>query len=218
MLDRLKKDQKTTTAPVGVVIAPPHLQASKFHIRGTAPYMQNKMSSANRQAMIAKQEAGEQAKKNKKRSPKDFNAVYQGAMHYSTEGWHGIPSSSFRAALISACRLAGFVMTRAKLSLFIIADGRDRDTSEPLTKITKGKPHRVDMAVRLADGSTDISARPVWDEWETIVTIQWDADQFSAEDVTNLLMRVGLQVGIGAGRHDSRQSAGIGFGTFEVLR
>ena len=36
------------------------------------------------------------------------------------------------------------------------------------------------------------------------------------QDVTNLLMRVGQQVGIGEGRPDSKNSAGMGWGTFNV--
>jgi hypothetical protein len=32
----------------------------------------------------------------------------------------------------------------------------------------------------------------------------------------NLLARVGMQVGIGEGRPDSRESAGIGFGLFRI--
>ena len=35
-------------------------------------------------------------------------------------------------------------------------------------------------------------------------------------DVTNLMQRVGMQVGIGEGRPDSRDSAGLGWGTFRL--
>jgi hypothetical protein len=36
-------------------------------------------------------------------------------------------------------------------------------------------------------------------------------------DIANLIARVGLQVGIGEGRPDSKQSAGLGFGLFEIV-
>jgi hypothetical protein len=39
----------------------------------------------------------------------------------------------------------------------------------------------------------------------------------TADDVTNLINRVGLQVGIGEGRPDSKDSAGIGLGLFEIV-
>jgi hypothetical protein len=51
-----------------------------------------------------------------------------------------------------------------------------------------------------------------------MLNMRWDADQFSADDIINLLMRVGLQVGIGEGRYDSKKSAGLGWGGFEVIQ
>ena len=38
----------------------------------------------------------------------------------------------------------------------------------------------------------------------------------SDADIVNLISRVGMQVGIGEGRPDSKQSAGLGFGLFEI--
>ncbi len=110
-------------------------------------------------------------------------------------------------------------MTLAKLSVFVVADGyeRDRFGTQPLVKITKGKPERTDFAVRNATGVADIRPRPMWAEgWEAVVTIRFDADQFTLSDVTNLLARRGEQVGIGAGRPDSKDSAGMGWGTFRI--
>ena len=36
-------------------------------------------------------------------------------------------------------------------------------------------------------------------------------------DVVNLIARVGIQVGIGEGRPDSKMSAGLGYGLFELV-
>ena len=46
--------------------------------------------------------------------------------------------------------------------------------------------------------------RAMWDQWEADVQVRYDADQFSLEDVTNLMARVGAQVGIG-GRSEATQ-------------
>lgn len=198
-----------------VTISPPNMVVAKIKIVGTAPYVMNKMSSKNREAMMAAQQLGSQAKKGRKREPKDFNAVYEGAMHVSEQGWYGIPASSFRNAMISACKIVGFHMTRAKLAVFIKSDGIDDDDGTPLVKIF-GKPRRRDLAVKLANGSSDIIARPFFDDWSAEIRVRWDADMFSATDVVNLLSRAGMQVGIGAGRPDSKASAGMGWGTFSV--
>ena len=57
----------------------------------------------------------------------------------------------------------------------------------------------------------------MWKRWEAKVTLQWDGDQFGMADVANLLMRAGIQVGVGEGRPFSKKSHGCGWGTFELV-
>jgi len=206
-----KKEKAAITAP--------NLQIVKFRIVGTSPLVQNKFSQRVLEGMAAKQAAGSSGQKATKKEPKDFDRCVKEATHIAEDGWAGLPASAFRAGLISTCRLLGFPMTLAKLSIFVLADGveRDRFGVTPLVRITKGKPERTDFAVRNETGVADIRPRPMWREgWEAIVTIRFDADQFTVGDVTNLLARMGMQVGIGAGRHDSKDSTGMGWGCFEV--
>jgi hypothetical protein len=205
------------TNQVSVVIKPANIQTAKFTIRGTAPYVQARFTAKAMQAMMSKMAEGGAAKGKKVREARDFEDDYRQAMHISTEGWHGIPAGAFRQAMISACRLVGFKMTLAKLSVFVKADGFDVVDGVPLVRITKGQPERMDMAVRNQTGVADIRIRPMWREWQAEVNVSYDADQFKLEDVTNLMQRVGLQVGIGEGRPDSRESAGLGWGTFELV-
>lgn len=199
-----------------LTITPPNLKVAEFRIRGNAPYMQNKFSSKAKDIIERKQELGSVATKNKKKEPRDFEADYRGAMHVSREGWIGIPAPALRVALISACRMANFTMTKAKLSLMVLQDSVDADDNTPLIRIY-GEPERSDMMVRNATGVCDIRVRPVWPEWSAVVRIQYDADQFQLVEVANLLARAGMQVGIGEGRPDSKSSAGIGYGTFDIV-
>ena len=119
--------------------------------------------------------------------------------------------------MIDACRLVGFKMTHAKISVFVEADGFDATDGKPLVKITEGEPHMDIGAVRNETGVADLRARPMWNEgWAALVRITFDADQFSVTDVSNLLLRAGLQVGIGEGRNNSKKSYGIGFGSFKI--
>lgn len=201
-----------------VVIQAPKFETATIRIRGLSPYVQHAFSQKAINTMIETQSLGHQSTKGRKREPKDFKAVYEAATHKSRQGWFGIPAPAFRNAMISACRTVGFKMTLAKLSLFVEADGFDAKDGSPLVRITKGEPHEHFAAARNDNGSTDIRCRPMWDEgWEANIRIRWDAEQFSATDVVNLLARVGMQVGIGEGRPDSRNSAGLGWGLFEIL-
>lgn len=201
-----------------VTITPPNFAQALVRVRGTAPYVQHKFSEKSRNQMIENQKQGSQSTKGKARQPKDFDAVYEACCYRTPEGWYGIPCGSVRSACISACRLAGFKMTIAKLSLFVDADGFDKADGTPLIKITKGAPERRYDALQNTKGGHDIRCRPMWrDGWEANIRIKWDGDQFSATDVMNLLMRVGAQVGLGEGRADSRKSTGCGWGHFEVV-
>jgi hypothetical protein len=209
---------KETTGSREVVIPAPNLQQVLFTIRGKAPLVLNAFSQKARDQMKAKQEAGPSAKKGQARAPKDFQACFEGAQHTSEEGWLGFSASAIRAGMISACRVVGFKMTLAKLSLFVVADGFDRVDGTPLVKITKGTPTYVEHATRNETGVCDIRARPMWKPgWEARLRIEFDADMFTLDDVANLLMRVGRQVGIGEGRPDSKNSAGMGWGLFDIV-
>lgn len=205
------------TKATSVQIAPPNFQTAAFAIVGTAPYVQNKFSAKALQQMRETQEAGSTARSKRGRDAKDFMARYEGAIHRSADGWAGIPAPAFRNAMISACRTVGFKMTLAKLSVFVEADGFDAEDGTPLVRITHGEPRYHESMVRNATGVVDIRPRPMWEPgWKATVRVMFDADQFTLADVSNLLMRVGMQVGVGEGRPDSKSSAGMGWGTFSI--
>ena len=201
-----------------VEISAPNMKIAVIKIQGSDPLVMNKFSEKAKQEMIDKQKGGSTSGSKKKREAKDFDLLYRLACHVAPEGWYGIPAAAFRNAMISSCRLVGYVMTRAKLSIFIIPDGFDKDDKTPLVKITHGEPHRYDAAVRLETGVCDIRSRPMWDPgWEATVQIRFDADQLTLKDVYNLLYRAGLQIGICEGRNDSKKSNGQGWGSFVLV-
>jgi len=209
-----KKDERPS-----VQITAPNIRRVGVPIVGVSPYVQNRFSAKGREIMRATQEAGSASKKGKKREPKDFQALYEAAKYHLPDAAHGIPAAAFRCALISACRLCGFKMTIAKQAVFVVADGFDEEDGTPLVRITKGDPQYYETAVRNATGVVDLRARAMWREgWEAVVTIEYDADMFSAEDVVNLLSRAGAQVGVGEGRMASKGSGGMGWGVFQVQR
>lgn len=195
--------------------------------------MQLRFGGKAQEMMREKQAAGSAGNKGKKREAKDFDKLYQDAMYegWSRDAcepdakgklpeavvWRGIPAPAFRNACVDACRLVGFKMTHAKLGVFIVADGNDVLDGTPLVKITKGEPKHCEHPVRNASGVADIRVRAMWTEWEAMLRVRFDAEMFSSVDVMNLLARVGMQVGIGEGRPNSKESCGMGWGTFEIV-
>jgi hypothetical protein len=199
-----------------VSISPPRFTVREFTIVGKSPYVQARFSGKAMQAMKAKMIEGQAAKKGAKREPRDFDADFKNAMHVSEDGWIGVPAAAFRNACIDVCRMVGFKMTHAKMSIFIEADGLDKIDGMQLVKLIAGQPERMEMAVRNQTGVADIRVRPLWREWKLKLRIRFDLDQFSVSDVANLLTRAGMQVGIGEGRAFSKESNGLGYGFFEI--
>lgn len=206
--------------PQVIRISRPRLRETTVRIVGISPYVQHAFSEKQRKQMEATQRAGQQARGKRTRTPKNFDEVYEAAKHKAKVAkgeiaWCGIPCPAFRNAMISACRLIGFKMTIAKLSIFVEADGIDVNDGTPLVRI-HGEPRIHQSAARNANGSADVRWRPMWEEWYADVRVSWDEDQFSSADVVNLMLRAGLQVGIGEGRPDSPNSFGLGWGRFKI--
>ena len=207
---------KTTTTNKALTIKAPNFGRAEFHLKGVAPLVIHRFSAKTKNEMKLKMETGKAASSKKTREPKDTNDTFNESRYISKAGWDGIHAGAFRNALISACRLVGFKMTLAKLSVFIEADGWDSAEPQiPLIRIY-GKPTKQEDMARVETGQPYVTVRAAYHEWSCKLKIRWDADQFTIEDIANLLARVGLQVGIGEGRPDSKRSAGMGWGLFEV--
>lgn len=201
------------------VIKAPNIVRTTIRIKGTAPFVQNKFSHKARMKMMEAMATPAAAKKGKAaRDPRNYDDDFIQAQHMAVAGWNGIPCPAFRAAMIDACRTVGMVMTKAKMSVFILPDGFDKDDGTPLVKLIAGTPERMESLVRNDNGGADIRIRPMWREWECDVTIEYDEDMITGESVINLLDRAGRQVGVGEGRPFSKNSVGQGWGTFTVIQ
>lgn len=207
----------TKTKADAIAIAAPDFQTIQMSIKGTAPLVVNRFSQKAMQIMKETQEAGGAAKSKRTRDPKDFEALFEAAKHVSDDGWEGVHAAAFRNGAISACRAVGFKMTHAKLAFTVIADGHDRVDGAPLVRLTSGEAEQWVAPTRNKTGVIDLRSRPMYREWGADLRIRFDAGMLSASDVVNLIARVGMQVGIGEGRPDSKDSAGLGFGLFEIV-
>jgi hypothetical protein len=207
-----KKSTKTET----LIVPAPNLVMATFEIKGEAPYVQHKFSAKTAGEMLAAQMEGSRAKNRKKREARNIEEEYKQAQHFTPDGRNAMPASAFRSAMISACRLVGFTMTKAKISIFVEPDSFDPQDGTPLVLI-EGTPELHKAPVRLETGVASIAIRPMWREWKAKLRVTYDGDQFRHMDIANLLLRAGLQVGVGEGRPDSKKSHGMGWGTFSIV-
>jgi hypothetical protein len=211
--------ETTNTNEAAVRIKPPNFGHAVFTIIGNgfgSPLVIHRFSAKTKNQMKQKMEEGKSSSSKKDREAKNTDLTYEEARYRSTEGWDGFNASAIRKAMISACRLVNFKMTLAKMSIFVEADGYDKKEPQiPLIRIY-GEPVKQEDMGRVETGQPYVIVRPAYHNWKAKVRIRWDKDQFSLEDITNLLLRVGQQVGIGEGRADSKDSAGMGWGFFAI--
>lgn len=201
-----------------VTIKAPRFGVVTFHVRALpgVPLVIHRFSAKTKEQMKQKMETGKAASSKKSREARATDDLYEEARYRHADGWDGFNASAVRAAMISACRLVGFKMTLAKLSVFVEADGMDAlEPQIPLIRL-QGKPVKQEDMARVETGQPYVTVRAAYHNWAAMIRIRFDMDQFTAQDVTNLIQRVGLQVGIGEGRPDSKNSAGMGWGLFAI--
>jgi hypothetical protein len=214
-----KATQQETGSAVpqtNVQIKAPDLRTAIFRITGDAPLVIHRFSAKMKQQMAQKMEQGKSSGSKKNREAKNSDETFNEARYISPEGWDGFHAAAVRNAMISACRLVNFKMTLAKMSIFVISDGYDKAEPQiPLIRII-GKPEKQSDMARVDGGNPYVTYRARYFPWSAVVKIRFDHDQFSLEDITNLMNRVGAQVGYGDGRPDSPKSCGMGWGTFSL--
>lgn len=199
-----------------VTIPGPEFRWAEFRIVGTAPLVIHRFSAKIKNQMKQKMEEGKSASSKKNREAKSTDDAFREAQYVSAEGWGGMHAGSIRNAMISACRLVNFKMTLAKLSIFVEADGWDKEEPQiPLVRIY-GTPVKQEDMARVETGQPYVTVRAAYHKWSAKVRIRWDSQQFQLQDVANLLARVGQQVGLCEGRPDSPNSCGMGWGLFNL--
>lgn len=199
-----------------VLIPAPNFQRAEFTIKGVAPLVIHRFSLKTKAEMTLKMQTGKAASSKKNREAKNTDDLYNEARYISKEGWDGFHAGAIRAAMISACRLVNFKMTLAKLSIFVEQDGWDASEPQiPLVRIY-GEPTKQEDMARVETGQPYVTVRAAYHNWSAKVKIRWDADQFTVKDISNLLSRVGMQVGLCEGRPDSKNSVGMGWGLFVI--
>src|SRR5262245_61205898 len=153
---------KAQNESVRVTIPAPDIRLASFSVVGSSHLCICRFGKKARQDMMATQAAGSTARSKKTRKAKDFEQLFREAQYRSEEGWCGVHAACIRCASISACRLVGFKMTLAKLGLFTIADGYDKEDRTPLLRIYGPEPEMWIAPVRNSDGSIDLRPRPRW--------------------------------------------------------
>jgi hypothetical protein len=203
-----------------IAITAPNFQRAHFHIIGTSPLVVKRFSQKTKQGFWDDRfgPKDKTIRKKKKVTTETPEELFDQARYRLKKGLQdGIHAASVRNAMIRACSLVGLTMVQARMTIFAEADGVDYlEPQIPLIRILQ-KPKLQSDIVRIGPKKVpDISIRPAYHDWAMDIRLSWDADQFTLQDVINLMLRVGLQVGLCEGRPSSPNSGGMGWGLFRI--
>jgi hypothetical protein len=190
-----------TKKPIEQAIVLPalNIQFLKLRLKGDSPLICHAWSEkAKRQMLDAQMKKAKQAK-----AAKDPQADYEESLYRLPEGGYGFPSVAFKSAAVDACSsIAGVTKVEARGAFHIIGD---------MVQIEGAPSPREDM-VRVGMGAADIRYRGEFREWAAEITLRYNANVLSPEQIANLFNTAGFAVGIGEWRPQRDGS----FGMFHV--
>lgn len=112
----------------------------------------------------------------------------------------GFPVVAFKAAAVDACtHITGITKVSARGSFHI--DGE--------FAVIQGVPHMREDMVRVGMGTADIRYRGEFSQWRTQLTIRYNTNVISVEQIANLFNTAGFAVGIGEWRPQKDGSYGM---------
>lgn len=212
-------------ANLNIVIPKPNIQELRVKIVGTTPLVQHRWSEKAKREMLEKH-----LKKAKKARPtRDPNKEFEESLHiveagkfkYSNgdevgvgevkfTGKIGIPATAVKNAIVSAARnIEGLAMTLLRGAIFVEGNVND------LIEVEYGKLiMRQDICRTSGIGRTpDLRFRGELRDWSAKLTIKYNGDILSPEQVINLLSISGFSCGLLEMRPEK---TGMNFGTFTV--
>jgi hypothetical protein len=170
------------------------LQVAQIRIVGDSPLICHAWSAKAKKSMLDKQ----MKKAKQSKEAKDPEADFEESLYPMADGY-GFPAVAFKSAMVGACRFAdGMKMTEARGAFHIIGE---------MVPIVGMPTPREDM-VRVGMGTADIRYRGEFKEWSATLTIQFNSNVISAEQIVNLLTLAGFGVGVGEWRPERNGSYG----------
>jgi hypothetical protein len=183
------------------VIALPalNIQYLKLRLKGDSPLICHAWSEKAKKEMLDKQ----MKKAKQAREAKDPQKDYEESLYRIPDGGFGFPAVAFKSAAVDACSsISGITKVEARGAFHIVGD---------MVRIDGTPTPREDM-VRVGMGTADIRYRGEFREWSAEITLRYNANVLTPEQIANLFNTAGFAVGVGEWRPQKNGS----FGMFHV--
>lgn len=188
-----------------IELPPLRIQTLRIPIVGDSPLIVHKFSEKAKKQMLDKQMKKASAGKEAKDPWRDFvesmywlDGMPQEAIIQETgeplvsSARFGFPAVGFKAAAVTACTSIGSITKVAARQAFHV-EGE-------FVEIFGSKPSMREDIARVGMGTADLRYRGEFDPWNAVLTVKYNANLMSAEQVFNLFETAGFAVGVGEWR------------------
>lgn len=206
-ITKSKADQTVTLAPLNIGVM-------EITVVGDSPLIVHKFSEKAKKAMLDKQMKKASPGKEAKDPWRDFvESMYwlDGMPTKPTEkdvekGRFGFPAVAFKAAAVTACTSIGDMTKVAARQAFHV--------EHEFVEIIGPPPSMREDVCRVGMGTADLRYRGEFMPWSAKLTVKFNANLMSAEQIINLFETAGFAVGVGEWRPERDGQ----FGRFHVSR
>lgn len=188
-------------------IKPFDIKNIEVKIKGISPLIVHRFSEKAKKQIQDKQAGIAKVRKHEQRDPE---SDFREAKHISSTGFEGFPAAGFKAAMIRGAKMTGLVMKDAQMSFFVKPDC----ISTQLIKIKGESRMRTDM-VRVGLDAADVRYRPEYENWSSVLRIEYNAGMISAQQILQMIEAAGYGCGIGEMRPEKGK---FSCGRFEIVK
>lgn len=185
----------------GLVVSIPALKVRRMEITlvGDSPLICHHWSDRAKSQILDKQMKRARAAKEAKDPERD----YEDSLYRDASKSFVFPAVAFKNAAVDACsHVSEITKVEARGAFHVIGEW---------VKIN-GKPSPREDMVRVGMGSADIRYRGEFKKWAATITVRYNENVLSAEQIINLFNTAGFAIGIGNWRPQKNGS----FGMFHV--
>jgi hypothetical protein len=186
------------TAPV-IELPRLRIETAQLRIVGDSSLVVHKWSEKAKEEMRAKQ----MKKAKKAKEAKDPWRDFCESMYWLTPmpenptqedvdaARFGFPSVAFKSAAVDACsHVDGVTKVEARGAFHLLGDFVE----------IEGRPVMREDLVRVGMGTADLRYRAEFNPWAATLTIQYNANVLSVDQIANLFNTAGFAIGVGEGR------------------
>jgi hypothetical protein len=203
MKEEIKETKKPEKVEVPISINKIDLVTMNFKITGTSPLLMDKFPEEVKKQIEDKQTGKNQTKKKNR----DIDKEIEQAVHKTSDGKICYPAVGFKVGLIEATSFVGDKFFSKKLLKGI----QIVNAIEGLVPIQYKKK---DILVRNIQSNTKHT--PQFHDWECVLSIQFDKNNISAEDLANLINYAGFYYGVGI--WSPRCKSGGSYGMYKLAQ